>query len=175
MKEISIVITVLLSVLLLPFVKLEANSYCRTSGNRVYCASKHNYSNIYRPIVETQARHTQNIASTTLHVSNSNTQSYTASASLSYSFTANVIFTQATVTGALGVSYSSSSTVSSGVSYTIPISTISGLYRIEHVMPSYSVSFLVLDLEGTLLSTPKIVNQSQVPSNFYYRLYRYAS
>ncbi|MEG1771941.1 MAG: hypothetical protein RR352_01450 [Clostridia bacterium] len=122
----------------------------------------------YKPINETQAKHTKGIQ-TTIGVNTSYTRTLTASASVTVG---GGVFVE--LSGSLGVSDSQSCTVEHSVSYTLPATTASGKYRITTVFPCSGLVLEKWTAEGAR-DWIYVITYAPDVGDSYYKLERYSN
>lgn len=120
--------------------------------------SKTANSEFVTPITATQVYHTKG-TSTTLNVSTTYSTTWTGSGSFTTGY--NGVFIE--LAGEIGVSKSTSGSVTAGVSITVPATTASGYYRIELRCPKYTVKEICSQIVDDLIDTLFTRSLSNMP------------
>lgn len=131
---------------------------------------------VKKPFTSTQARH-KKIADTHIAISKGKQQTYSSSASVSATVTANYLAVAMSVNAELGVTESETYTTETTIEYTLTEKTRPGRYRITVVFPCSKVNYYVYHRGGDLEKV-EILNKSIVrmpkDGDSYYTLERYA-
>lgn len=121
------------------------------------------------PFYDSQSLH-QKGYTTTIGVTQTRTNTVTASASLTTGVDAFFANTSAT----FGLSYSASVSIGTSTTYTIPSSTPTGRYRIDSVFPVNTVTYSKYTDEGSRIFF-KVIKNTPRPIDKYYKLTRYSN
>lgn len=124
------------------------------------------------PITATQTLHKKGYT-TKIGVSSTKATSVSATAGLTTGVNAGF----ASLSASMGVAYTVSQSTGTSISYTIPKTTASGKYRIEHVFPGVHVKQQQIryDNKGNTIEQQRTISYAPKKSSSYRRLTRYAN
>lgn len=144
------------------------NSTSKTRNGKIYTVNATNTTVKINTIPNTNTKHTKGI-STNINIS----RSYSKSQSSSSSLTVNADAYFVSVANTIGISNSTTATVSTGQGYTIPASNNSGYYRMQFVFPGSKVVLGLYTLEPSLIGS-KTIYYAPDYKDHYVRINKYA-